>query len=74
MSLSPDDQGFWDAKGATLDFCYAFLAWGLDLADLKKLIMNSLEYASIGENDKAQIRNFAEYKWRKFLLFVKGRH
>jgi len=34
ISINPDDQGFFDAKGVTLDYILAYLAWGLDLADL----------------------------------------
>ena len=45
--MSPDDQGFWNAKGVTLDYVMAFVAWDLNLADLKQLALNSLEYASI---------------------------
>ena len=74
VSISPDDQGFWDAKGVTLDYVLAYLAWGLDLADMKALCMNSLEFASISEEEKESIREFFDYKWYKFLLYVKGRH
>ena len=34
--MSPDDQGFWNAKGVTLDYVMAFVAWDLNLADLKQ--------------------------------------
>ncbi len=37
VSINPDDPGFFDAEGVTLDYVYAFMAWELDLADLKKL-------------------------------------
>lgn len=47
VSISPDDPGFYDYEGVVLDYVYAFLAWELDLADLKKLCLNSLEFASI---------------------------
>lgn len=74
VSLSPDDQGFWDAKGVTLDYIMAYLAWGLDLGDLKQLCLNSLTHASINEDEKAALTEFFNYKWYKFLLYVKGRH
>lgn len=47
VSLSPDDQGFWDAPGVTLDFVTAYMAWNLDLSDIKQLALNSLTYANI---------------------------
>ena len=74
MSISPDDPGFFDAEGVTLDYVYAFLAWELNLADLKKLCVNSLEHAMIGEEDKEKLRVFFDYKWKKFLEFVKSKY
>lgn len=42
VSINPDDPGFWGYEGVTLDYVYAFLAWDLDLADLKQLALNSI--------------------------------
>jgi len=52
ISISPDDPGFMGYEGVTLDYVYAFLAWSLDIADLKKLILNSIEYASVTDEEK----------------------
>ena len=35
VSISPDDPCLFHYDGVTLDYVYAFLAWELDLADLK---------------------------------------
>jgi len=35
VSISSDDPGFMGYEGVTLDYLYCFLAWDLDLADLK---------------------------------------
>ena len=35
VSISPDDPGFFGYEGVTLDYVYIFLAWELNLADLK---------------------------------------
>lgn len=67
VSLSPDDQGFWDAKGVTLDYLMAYIAWDLDLTDLKQLVFNSLEFASIDEDHRKEVQAFAINKWIKFL-------
>ena len=53
VSISPDDPGFFHYDGVTLDYLYAYLAWELDLKDLKKLCLNSLEFASINAVEKA---------------------
>lgn len=63
MSISPDDPGFFDYEGVTLDYVYAFLAWELDLADLKKLCLNSLEFSSISAEEKGKILPFFNQKW-----------
>lgn len=42
IALSSDDPGFFNYHGVTLDYVYAFLSWDLNLADLKKLALNSL--------------------------------
>ena len=46
-SISPDENGFFDSPGVTLDYLMAFLAWDLDLADLQQLALNSLHFANI---------------------------
>lgn len=74
VSISPDDPGFWNYEGVTLDYVYIFLAWELNLADLKKLCLNSLEYASIDEETKEKLRPFFDQRWKRFLEYVKGQY
>jgi len=52
VSVNPDDHGFFQSEGVTMDYLYAYLEWGLDLSDLKQLCLNSLEYATITEEEK----------------------
>lgn len=73
MSISPDDQGFWDAKGCTLDYVYAFLAWDLTLQDLKQLVENSLEYSSVDEAHKVKCREYFDQRWVRFISNVRSR-
>lgn len=61
VSISPDDPGFFDSPGVTLDYVVAYLAWGLDLMDIKKLCINSLEHSTAREVDKAKVRQYFEY-------------
>ena len=74
VSISPDDPGFFDAEGVTLDYVYAFMAWELNLADLKKLCINSLDYSVIPDQEKERLRPFFEYKWKKFLEYVNSKY
>ena len=51
VSISSDDPALFHCDGVTLDFVYAFLAWELDLADLKQLCVNSITYSTINEKE-----------------------
>lgn len=72
VSISPDDQGFFDAKGVTLDYLLAYIAWDLSLADLRQLCLNSIEYATVSEEHKETLKKFFNDKWSRFLAYVKG--
>lgn len=67
VTISPDDPGFMGYHGVTLDYVYVFLAWGLDIADLKKLILNSIQFASVSDYEKMQLELFFNFKWERFL-------
>lgn len=70
IALSSDDPGFFDYYGVTLDYVYCFLSWDLNLADLKKLCINSLKYSSIPQAEKEEIFKFFTYKWKRFVEYV----
>lgn len=61
-------------EGVTLDYLYCYLSWDLDIADLKKLALNSITYASITEQEKENVNLFFEYKWDRFLDVIIGKH
>lgn len=63
VSINPDDPGFMGYEGVTLDYLYVFLSWDLDIADLKKLCLNSLTYSSITDEEKQTLLKFFDYKW-----------
>ena len=63
VSISPDDHGFFCSPGVTLDYMMAFLSWDLNLMDLKQLCLNSIEFASISEDEKESLHDFFNYKW-----------
>ena len=74
MSISPDDHGFFGSPGATLDYLLAYMAWDLTLLDLKQLCLNSIEFASVTEEDKVELRSFFNYKWKIFVAYVRGKY
>ena len=73
VAISSDDPGFMRYHGVTLDYVYAFLAWDLNIADLKKLCFNSIKYSSLTQEEKEKLANFFVYKWKRFLDFVIGK-
>jgi hypothetical protein len=56
--------------GVCLDYLYVFLAWDLDIADLKQLVINSIKYSSVSEKSKQQLMEFFRYKWSRFLDYI----
>ena len=74
VSINPDDHGFFNSEGVTMDYLVAYLDWGLNLADLKQLCLNSLTYSSISEEDKKQVKQFFDMRWRIFLSYVRGKY
>ena len=61
-------------EGVTLDYLYVFLSWELDIADLKKLVYNTIKYGSLTDVEKAELTKFFMYKWGRFLDFVIGKY
>ena len=67
ISISPDDQGLFDYTGVTPDFWSIFLAWELNLRDLKKLCMNSILYSSLTKKEKEKALAVWQKKWEQFI-------
>lgn len=61
-------------EGVTLDYFYVYMAWDLDIADLKQLVLNSITYSSVSESDKTKLHEFFEIKWAKFIDFLIGKY
>jgi adenosine deaminase CECR1 len=70
--LSPDDAGIM-RNSLSHDFYVAFMAWGLDLRDLKQIAMNSLLHSAMTDDEKR--RALAEWtrRWGAFVTWINGR-
>jgi len=66
VTLNPDDPGMMQATFSH-DFYVAFMAWGLDLADLKQLAMNSLRYSSLSDDEKTMAIATWTVRWNEFI-------
>lgn len=65
-----DDPSFWGALPLTHDFYFAFLGIASarqDLRTLKKLILNSFDFSSLDEQQKAQAKVIWLKKWDAFI-------
>lgn len=70
--LGSDDPGTFGYDEFTVDWYEAFMSWGLTLADLRHLALNSLQYSSLSSSEKIA----AIQKWNKlyndFIINTKG--
>ncbi len=60
--LANDDPQIFGNIGLTYDFISAFMAWNLDIWQIKQLIVNSLVYSAIPRDENSIVRNNAEDK------------
>jgi adenosine deaminase CECR1 len=67
--LSPDDPGLM-RHTLSHDFYEAFLAWELELRDLKQLALSSLLHSAMGPDEKARARAAWEKRWAAFVRWV----
>lgn len=71
--MGSDDQApfGWD-DGMVLDWYAAYVGWGLNLADLKKLALNSLQYSGMTDYEKQDaIENHWKPSWNEYILDMK---
>jgi adenosine deaminase CECR1 len=67
VTINSDDPTFWDYQDLSLDFTYAYIAWQLDLKDLKQLGINSIKQSSIKDELKPKMLKKFDYNWNKFI-------
>ncbi|KAK3577097.1 hypothetical protein CHS0354_037127 [Potamilus streckersoni] len=69
--ISADDPATFGYDYFTTDWYEAFMGWGLDLADLRQLANNSLQYSAMSSSEK--INAFGKWikAWNKFIQETK---
>ena len=71
--LASDDPGSFGYDHVTVDWYQAFMAWGLRLADLKLLALNSLRHSGMSISEiRAAIDMKWEPKWRNYIARIKA--
>lgn len=69
-TINSDDPGLLNNDGLSFDFWVATAAWHLDLRALKKLALNSLEYAGMSEIEKESAIDTWELRWTEFIQAI----
>ena len=67
LSISSDDPLIFDYNGLSYDFWSIYLAWELDLRQIKQLCRNSLTYSVLEGEEKARALVAWETKWAQFV-------
>jgi adenosine deaminase CECR1 len=65
--ISSDDPGVFGYEGLSYDFWEAFMAWELELIDLKQLAINSIEFSAMSRPEKRIARQRWENEWKNFI-------
>ena len=69
--LAPDDPAVM-RHTLSHDFYAAFMAWGLELRDLKQLAINSLEHSAMNAGEKRRALAAWEARWKTFIGWLNG--
>jgi adenosine deaminase CECR1 len=69
-TLGSDDPAFFQSRGLTDDYFVAYLAWGLDLRSVKKLVLNSIIYGGQSHASEQVHLDFFNKKWDEFIQDV----
>ena len=67
--LSPDDPGL-TRHTFSHDFYEAFVAWELELRDLKQLTLSSIVHSAMSPDEKARTRAAWEGRWAAFVRWL----
>lgn len=67
VTISSDDPQIFNYRGLTYDFWTAYMAWELDLRQLKKLALNSLMYSALDKNEYDTALKYFLDEWDKWV-------
>ncbi|XP_076075841.1 uncharacterized protein LOC143046567, partial [Mytilus galloprovincialis] len=70
--LGSDDPGTFGYDEFTVDWYEAFKSWGLTLADLRHLALNSLQYSSLSSSEKIAAIQKWNILYNDFIINTKG--
>jgi adenosine deaminase CECR1 len=70
-SISSDDPGFFGYEGVTFDYLVTYIAWDLNIRDIKKLVLNGIRYSTLSRENKKYLEDEVfPGEWSKFIKDV----
>ena len=63
VAISSDDPQIFNYKGLTYDFWTAYMAWELDLRQVKTLALNSLKYSALNKSEYEKALKYFLEEW-----------
>ena len=66
-TISSDDPQIFDYTGLSYDFWSAYMAWNLDLAQMKKLAVNSITYSGMSDTEIQTALTYFNSAWDKWV-------
>ncbi|MFA8300372.1 MAG: hypothetical protein ACEPOV_09440 [Hyphomicrobiales bacterium] len=67
VTINSDDPGMFGYKGVTPDYWVAWMAWDLNLAQLKQLVWNSITYSTLDATEKEVAFVALDKRWNTFI-------
>lgn len=67
ISLCSDDPVYQEHEMLTDDFFAATVAWGLGIAEIKQLCINSIMFSELNARSKKELMKFWNKKWNEFV-------
>jgi len=67
IALCSDDAVFQEHEQLVDDFFMAIVAWGLGVAEIKQLCINSIQYAALDENNRRRLLKCWYADWNRFV-------
>ena len=74
-SISSDDPGFFGYEGVTFDYLMTYIAWDLNIRDIKKFVLNGIRYSTLSAEKKRYLeQEVFPGEWKKFITDVIAQH
>ena len=66
--MSSDDPGFFGQDGVTFDYLVTYIAWDLNIRDIKKFVLNGIRYSTLSIENKKYLENEVfPGEWMQFI-------